>query len=514
MEPTAGRPKSWRKPGLAAAHRWMLDHFENSDGLGAIFPPMIYTVVALECLGYETTPRRCAGRCETARRPAHRGREHGPGPALRLAGLGHRDRHDRPGRLAQRCPTSTRALLRPSRWLLDKEVRQSRRLRLRRPRKLASKASSRAAGTSSFTTSLYPGHRRHGDGPPRPPSARRWPTTRRSRRDRKRGLSTGCSRMQNKDGGWAAFDRTLIIRCSRKVPFADHNAMLDPSCADITARVIEIPRRPQGLQFGPTTRPSARALAYLWKTQEPEGCWYGRWGVNYIYGTWQVLRPEAAIDFPMDPPARRSGRPTGWNRSSSRRRLGRVVPSYDDPVVNGPGRADRLANRLGVLGLVSAGRGNDRVRAPGASSTCSTPDRPTGRGTRNPTPAPASRASSTSSTTSTASTSRLMALARYQAARLAPRRKTREPRRPRQPRPSCPPLPRSYGRLMAKFSLSRGLAKTIRRPLEPRGRSERNCWLLFRPSDRLNPTPDTPDVTRHWPTTTKEAHPRCGCDSR
>ena len=52
-------PRSWREPGIRAAHRWMLEHFENSDGLGAIFPPMIYTVIALHCLGYARRP--CPG---------------------------------------------------------------------------------------------------------------------------------------------------------------------------------------------------------------------------------------------------------------------------------------------------------------------------------------------------------------------------------------------------------------------------------------------------------------------
>ena len=59
-------PGSWRRPGLKAAHRWMVEHFESSDGLGAIFPPMIYTVIALECLGYRARFRaRAVGACSS-----------------------------------------------------------------------------------------------------------------------------------------------------------------------------------------------------------------------------------------------------------------------------------------------------------------------------------------------------------------------------------------------------------------------------------------------------------------
>src|SRR5205823_15062773 len=105
--------------------------------------------------------------------------------------------------------------------------------------------------------------------------------------------------MQNRDGGWAAFDADIDNQVLTKVPFADHNAILDPSCADITARVLEM----LGVLGHRADHPAvARALDYLGRTQEPEGCWYGRWGVNYIYGTWQVLLGLRALDFPMHHP--------------------------------------------------------------------------------------------------------------------------------------------------------------------------------------------------------------------
>jgi hypothetical protein len=93
-------PAGWRRPGVSAAHRWMLEHLENSDGLGAIFPPMIYTIIALRCLGYEPgspLERWALGQLEDLLIEED-GRVRVQ-PCV-LAGLGHGDRHDRPGR----CP--------------------------------------------------------------------------------------------------------------------------------------------------------------------------------------------------------------------------------------------------------------------------------------------------------------------------------------------------------------------------------------------------------------------------
>ncbi|MCE2966044.1 MAG: squalene--hopene cyclase [Phycisphaerales bacterium] len=92
--------------------------------------------------------------------------------------------------------------------------------------------------------------------------------------------------MQNDDGGWAAFDRTKDRRWMEAIPFADHNAMQDPSCSDITGRVLE------SLATCGVDMRDARvghAMEYLLRTQQPEGCWWGRWGCNYIYGTWQAI---------------------------------------------------------------------------------------------------------------------------------------------------------------------------------------------------------------------------------
>ncbi len=104
--------------------------------------------------------------------------------------------------------------------------------------------------------------------------------------------STGCWRMQGADGGWAAFDVDNNWEFLSNVPFADHNAMLDPTCADITGRVLEASGRARG--SGLATRPCGAAWSIWCATQESDGSWYGRWGVDYIYGTCFALRGLAA----------------------------------------------------------------------------------------------------------------------------------------------------------------------------------------------------------------------------
>src|SRR5260370_14699422 len=98
--------------------------------------------------------------------------------------------------------------------------------------------------------------------------------------------------MQNGDGGWGAFDHSNDRQLLTEIPFADHNAMIDPSSADVTARVLEC----LGRNGWSATHPAVkRGVAYLTREQSPDGPWYGRWGVNYVYGTSGVLRALETI---------------------------------------------------------------------------------------------------------------------------------------------------------------------------------------------------------------------------
>jgi squalene-hopene/tetraprenyl-beta-curcumene cyclase len=142
--------------------------------------------------------------------------------------------------------------------------------------------------------------------------------------------------MQNDDGGWAAFDRTKHRQILEYIPFADHNAMQDPSCADITGRVLECL---SWLGVDKNHTAVADALEYLQRAQKSEGCWFGRWGINYIYGTWQaVVGPIRCGINPDTPWIRRAG---DWIKSvqQSDGGFGETADSYEDPSLKGQGPA-------------------------------------------------------------------------------------------------------------------------------------------------------------------------------
>ena len=121
--------------------------------------------------------------------------------------------------------------------------------------------------------------------------------------------------MQSADGGWAAFDVDNDKAWLNRVPYGDLHAMVDPSTADVTARVLEMIAR-----GAPPLAPVRfeHALAYLLDEQEPDGAWFGRWGVNYVYGTSGALaagvkrRPATSIPRCAESaparPAKRLGR--------------------------------------------------------------------------------------------------------------------------------------------------------------------------------------------------------------
>ncbi|MCA1443490.1 squalene--hopene cyclase [Ensifer sp. IC4062] len=160
--------------------------------------------------------------------------------------------------------------------------------------------------------------------------------------------------MQSRDGGWAAFDVNNLEYYLNNLPFADHGALLDPPTEDVTARCISLLA-----QLGETAQSSkavADGIAYLRRTQHAEGSWYGRWGLNYIYGTWSVLSAlnVAGIDQ-KDPMIRKAvewlvsiqSRDGGWGEDAISYRLD--YKGYE----HAPSTSSQTAWAL--LGLMAAG---------------------------------------------------------------------------------------------------------------------------------------------------------------
>jgi squalene-hopene/tetraprenyl-beta-curcumene cyclase len=178
---------------------------------------------------------------------------------------------------------------------------------------------------------------------------RQIPTDNVKRRDEcfQRGLKWTMT-FQCKDGGWASFDKDCTKNILEKVPFADHNAMLDPECADITARILEL----LGYENWDTKHPQiAEALEYVRRQQEPDGSWYGRWGVNYIYGTWQVLRGLRALGINMNQSWLLKARDWLESVQHADGGWGERCNTYDDPVFKGQGPSTASQTAWAVMGL-------------------------------------------------------------------------------------------------------------------------------------------------------------------
>ena len=164
--------------------------------------------------------------------------------------------------------------------------------------------------------------------------------------------------MQSRNGGWGAFDADNNHRFLNNIPFADHGALLDPPTADVTARCVSFLA-----QLGHTAEEPAvaRAITYLRADQEPDGSWFGRWGTNYIYGTWSVLCALNAIGLPHDDPAIRRAREWLLDRQRDDGGWGEDGESYADSAPGVYRASTPSQTAWAMLGLMAAGEAGPAV---------------------------------------------------------------------------------------------------------------------------------------------------------
>jgi squalene-hopene/tetraprenyl-beta-curcumene cyclase len=332
--------KDFRQRGIKAAEQWMLERFDHSDGLGAIYPPMMYAIMALDVLGYAVDdPIRMEAIRQFERLLVDDGKRFFFQPCFSAVW----DTAIAAYALNESGQASTAALTRAADWLLAREIRRKGDWAMKRPNTEPS------GWVFEFRNEFYPdiddtamvmlalSHLR-GSRPPAQYAAHA------------RALQWMLD-MQSTDGGWAAFDVDNDWEFLSFVPFADHNAMLDPTCPDITGRVLEA-LAAHGIQ--PSHDAVRRGVAYLVRAQEADGSWYGRWGVAYIYGTCFALRGLAASGE-SDREAHML-RATEWLRAiqNADGGWGESCTSYDNGVFT-PATSTPSQTAWALMGLIAGG---------------------------------------------------------------------------------------------------------------------------------------------------------------
>jgi squalene-hopene/tetraprenyl-beta-curcumene cyclase len=329
-----------RKAALRKCEHWMLERMKHAEGLGAIYPPMQYSVMALDVLGYAPDhPTRVEALRQFDRLMVDDGKTLFFQPcfspvwdtAIASYALGEAGFADSP------------ALSKAGDWLLEREIRRPGDWSVKRP------WTEPSGWAFEYENDWYPDiddtamvmlafpHLRAKD-------------ERGQAETRKRALDWLLA-MQSKDGGWAAFDVDNNWEILTHVPFADHNAMLDPTCADITGRTLEA-LAANGYDRGYAA--CKRAIEYLIRTQLSDGSWYGRWGVAYIYGTCFALRGLRAMgEDDHEPHIQRANE---WLRSIQNPDggWGESCASYDNELFT-PAPSTPSQTAWALLGLMAGG---------------------------------------------------------------------------------------------------------------------------------------------------------------
>jgi squalene-hopene/tetraprenyl-beta-curcumene cyclase len=330
-----------RSIALNRAKRWMLERFEMSDGLGAIYPGIVNSIIALRCLGYSLDdPQVIRALDEFEKLGIEEGDTFRMQPtkspvwdtAYALFALGESG-------LAANDPR----MIKSADWILQKQVRSVGDW------KVKNKKGQPGGWYFEFNNEFYPDV---------DDSAMvclglaqvEHPNGRYQRESVQRAIDWILS-MQSRNGGWASFDKNNDNMVFQHIPFADHNAMLDPPTTDITGRILEMLAT---YGYDPSHAAVKNAICFLRQEQEADGSWFGRWGVNYIYGTMLVLRGLEAMGVDSHEPYIQQA--AEWLRmmQNADGGWGETCGSYDDPTLKGVGPSTPSQTAWAVMGLLAA----------------------------------------------------------------------------------------------------------------------------------------------------------------
>ncbi len=359
-----------RAHAVRKAERWILDRQEADGSWGGIQPPWVYSLIALRLLGHELDSGAIrsglAGLDAFTVRvdrvpwaPLPTGPDDPSGTAAGTAAFAEPE--DGPVRWLEACqspvwdtalalialldagvPASDRAVRRGTDWLLGEEIRVGGDWSVRRPR-LAP-----GGWAFEFANDLYPdvddtaevvlALRRAAAGHPEPARVH-------AAADRGAAWAVG---MASSDGGWAAFDADNTRELVRTLPFCDFGAVIDPPSADVTAHMVEM------LAYTPGV-PRDRGIDWLLTAQEQDGSWFGRWGVNHVYGTGAAVPALVAAGIPAHGPVIR--RAVRWleKHQNPDGGWGEDIRSYTDRRWIGRGSSTASQTAWALLALIAAG---------------------------------------------------------------------------------------------------------------------------------------------------------------
>jgi squalene-hopene/tetraprenyl-beta-curcumene cyclase len=334
--------KSVRRAALRRCAEWIITRQEQDGCWGGIQPPWVYSLMALNLLGYDL--------------------DH-PVMARGLAGLDRftitEDSPEGPVRRLEACqspvwdtvltmialadaglPPDDPALRRAGRWVLGEEIRGPGDWQVRRPNLEP------GGWAFEFDNDNYPDTDdtaevvlalRRVDLPGIAPAI-------------DRGLRW-LAGMQSKDGGWGAFDADNTRALVNKLPFCDFGAVIDPPSADVTAHIVEA----FALE-GKTDHPAVRrGVTWLLRAQEADGSWFGRWGANYVYGTGAVVPALIAAGVKPSKPCIRRAMTWLQAHQNPDGGWGEDLRSYDDAALAGRGASTASQTAWALLALLAAG---------------------------------------------------------------------------------------------------------------------------------------------------------------
>lgn len=347
----------YRETACKKAEKWVLEHQDEDGGWGGIFPAMAHSVMALYALGYgndsapirkaiawvdahaitdgETTRLQCTDSpvWDTA------------WAVIALSKAGYRRDH----------PYVRRA----TDWLYSKQIRKKGDWAVKCPNVPAGGWAFQyfndfypdTDDSAAVLMALLNSHYRDDE-------------------KKKESFDLGLKwllGLQNEDGGWGAFEKGVDNTIWNEILFNDAKNMLDPSTADVTGRCLEVLGK---LGYPRSHKAVARAIRFLKREQEPDGKWWGRWGVNYVYGTWSALCALRAVKEPLESAAMTRGAAWleavqnadgGWGescRSYEGGTWGENPPTRRGGPAGAAGASCSSQTAWAIMGLLAAGRGD------------------------------------------------------------------------------------------------------------------------------------------------------------